>query len=243
MTQFSAQQFEVYPDGIDAHFWMLARHRIVLRALRRLRPAGRILDVGCGRGISTLFLRRHHLDVVGCDLGKPDPYDAEVAPYITYETSAFDLPAGVRRSVSTVLLLDVIEHIDDRERWLNELAAAYPHLRSVLLTVPARKELWSNYDDYYGHFIRFDGASIAALAQRSPFALAKRTYFFHALYAPMWLAARLRGQRNLRPGAPSGAAARLVNRFIGWCFDVEERVAPPSLPGGSMLAVLERNLR
>lgn len=243
MTQFSAKQFEVYPDGIDAHFWMRARHHIVFRELRRLHADGRVLDAGCGRGISIDFLRRRHLDVIGCDLGRPDPYNVDVAPYITYETSVFDLPADLRTSVSTVLLLDVIEHIDHREQWLRQLAAGYPNLRYVLLTVPARGELWSNYDDYYGHLIRFDRASIADLARSSAFDVVERKYFFHALYAPMWLSAHLRGRRNLRPGAPAGAVAQQVHRFIGWCFVVEERVVPSSIPGGSMLAIFERNLR
>lgn len=241
MTHFNAQQFEVYPDGIGEHFWMYARHQIVFRELMRLGDrGGRILDVGCGRGISTLFLRQRGLDVAGCDTGRPEPYAAEITQHIHYQTSAFDLPAGERENMSTILLLDVIEHIENREDWLRRLAASFPNLRTVVLTVPARNELWSNYDDYYGHFIRFDVPSMRELARKVSFDVRKLTYFFHALYAPMWLTARLRGARNLRPGPPHSALSRGLHAVIAGFFAIEEQIVPGAVPGGSMLAIFER---
>ncbi len=241
MTHFNAQQFEVYPDGIGEHFWMSARHEIVFRELLRLgQRGGRILDVGCGRGISTLFLRERGLDVTGCDTGRPEPYTPEIAQHIQYGTSAFDLPAGGRESVSTILLLDVVEHLENREDWLRRLGTSFPNVRTVLLTVPARDELWSNYDDFYGHFIRFDGKSMRNLAREASFDIRKMTYFFHALYPAMWLTARLRGARDLRPGPPRSAFSRRVHGVIAGFFAMEEQIVPGAIPGGSMLAIFER---
>ena len=106
--------------------------------------------------------------------------------------------------------------------------------------MPARNELWSNYDDFYGHFIRFDVRSMRDLAQQTSFDVRKLTYFFHALYAPMWLTARLRGARNLRPGPPQSAAWRGLHAIIAAFFAMEEQIVPGAVPGGSMLAIFER---
>jgi hypothetical protein len=46
-----------------------------------------------------------------------------------------------------ILLRDVVEHIEDAGTFLRDLLRAFPNARHVLIAVPARMELWSNYDE------------------------------------------------------------------------------------------------
>lgn len=146
---------EGYPEGIDQHFWHLARNDFLLRSLQQLLGAGElVLDVGCGMGITTAFLRKNDINCRGVELGEPPVGDA-VRDYIYTGTNVFELPEQLRQEVRVVLLLDVLEHIEERTQFLAQLRRALPNCRFLLLTVPARQELWSNYDDYWGHQLRY----------------------------------------------------------------------------------------
>jgi SAM-dependent methyltransferase len=70
-TDFSAGQYsEAYGPGVERDFWHLSRNRIILSCLRRLGP-GRVLDVGCGRGILVDYLLARGVDCFGVELGAP----------------------------------------------------------------------------------------------------------------------------------------------------------------------------
>ena len=116
-TAFDANQFALpYSPGVENHFWNVARNRIVLRHLRRVMarqivPRALVLDVGCGPGIMVGHLRDAGIDCRGVELGRP-----EVRPglesVIAIGTDARMLSAETRERAGTILLLDVVEHIE-----------------------------------------------------------------------------------------------------------------------------------
>ena len=143
-SEFSEAQFDdAYPDGIEDHFWHLARNRLVEATLRRgLDREGRVLEVGCGRGLVLQHLRGQGFDCWGCELGRP-PIPARIRPFVFVEQDFRDLDPAFRSEVQGLLLLDVLEHIPDDISFLRALAEAFPRSRSLVLTVPSRRELWS----------------------------------------------------------------------------------------------------
>jgi hypothetical protein len=54
------------------------------------------------------------------------------------------------------LLMDVLEHVADDFAMLSELLAAMTPGAHLLLTVPANESLWSEHDESFGHFRRYD---------------------------------------------------------------------------------------
>jgi 2-polyprenyl-3-methyl-5-hydroxy-6-metoxy-1,4-benzoquinol methylase len=54
---------DIYPPGIELHYWSHARNQIVHRLSSGLvLPRETVLDVGCGTGVVTAFLRRQGVD-------------------------------------------------------------------------------------------------------------------------------------------------------------------------------------
>ncbi len=98
------------------------------------------------------------------------------------------LDAEFRRSVDALLLLDVLEHIEDDVGFLRAIGDGFPNSRALIVTVPARAELWSNYDTHYGHFRRYDRPTLATTLEAGGFTLRHQRYFFQELYLPMLLA-------------------------------------------------------
>jgi hypothetical protein len=135
------------------------------------------------------------------------------------------------------LLLDVLEHLDDPRAFLTQVHARFARLGRVLVTLPARQELWSNYDEHYGHKLRFDPSSLANVVTASGFALEDYGYFFHALYAPARAMAVLARPRPITVHAPRGAM-RALHSLVGAVLALEERLVPRVIRGTSLWATL-----
>jgi hypothetical protein len=65
-------------------------------------------------------------------------------------------------SIRYVLLLDVLEHQDDDRAFLADLIARMAPGSEMLLTVPALRMLWSDWDVVLGHRRRYDKKSLRA---------------------------------------------------------------------------------
>jgi 2-polyprenyl-3-methyl-5-hydroxy-6-metoxy-1,4-benzoquinol methylase len=243
MTKYNAEQYETnYPEGIEHHFWNSARNQIVLDALERaqrsgLWQGGTLLEVGCGTGVVVGFLRSRGLEGWGCDLGTPPQVGADAAPYLFLGQDFADLTGRFRAGVTCILLLDVLEHVEEPDAFLTRLKMAYPNAQCFLLTVPARQELWSNYDEFFGHRCRYHPRTLAADLERGGLAVVYMQYFFRMLYPVMYALGRLGIQREVATRAPTRPG---LHRLIAWGCRQEARWLPHGLPGTSLLALARR---
>ena len=239
-TAFSAEQFDMpYSEGVEGHFWTYARCRIVERHIRYLTsrlgdPKSQILDIGCGVGLVVAHLRERGFSASGVEVGEP-PIRDSVRAFVTPNTRAEDLPHDQRVAVRIITLLDVVEHIEDRRKFLRDLRATFPNLAYIVVTVPAGMELWSNFDEAYGHYLRFDKKGLCSLLNDEGFTPIVLKRFFTALYAPVWIATHLQKKRSLLISPPTGAA-RTFHAMLGQICALEERL-PLGVVGTSLLAV------
>jgi SAM-dependent methyltransferase len=245
MTQasaFTAAQYdEAYPRGIEHNFWHLARSHEVSVALRQtlsqlgLPKDSKVLEVGCGPGIVVAGLRAAGFNAYGIELANPEPL-REAVPYITTGSSALSQPASFTQDIRLILLLDVIEHIENPTAFMRDLLGAYPQAKAILVTVPARPEVWSNYDTHFGHFRRYSPATLRqGLSQAGLTNLSMRP-LFALLYAAALALTLLRRTRSLEQKAPKNL---LLHRLLAYYFKLEARILRylPFLPGLSLLAV------
>ncbi len=240
-TAFTENQGNlVYPEGISAHYWHLARNWTLDRALHRDFPKGvKILEVGCARGAVVEALRSKGHDVWGVEKSiELAPYSS-VKQFVVAGTGAEELDSTFRSSIQAILLLDVLEHLPEPEQFLADLLQSYPNVKRVLITVPARQELWSNYDDFYGHFRRYDLKGVRKLAIGAGCALVWQSYFFRLLYLPMLFCKAASVNRSTAPRIPTGVGT-IVHRIIAAVCKIEYRLLPSYVPGSSIVAVFSR---
>jgi len=173
---------DAFPEGYDRHYWHQARQRLVLDALRR-HGASRVLDIGCGPGAYVRALRAAGFDADGCDPGHAGV--PILAPGHVFTGRGLEQMDGRRLAdVDTALLLDVIEHLPDPAPFLADVRRRLPRLRLLIVTVPARPELWSALDRAAGHHRRYTRASLRAALGEAGFAVRELTYAFRLLYLP-----------------------------------------------------------
>jgi hypothetical protein len=141
--------------------------------------------------------------------------------------------------VDTILLLDVIEHLEDPKVLIREAVGNLPNLKSIMITVPAGQALWNNFDEFNGHYLRYDRPQLVNLMKELGWQPSYCGYFFHALYWPALLFAKLGLKRSVTIPAPKGAMAgwhRLLSQLFFW----EYKVMPGSLVGSSIIGIFHR---
>jgi SAM-dependent methyltransferase len=235
-TAYDSLQYSTnYAPGVERHFWSYARNQIIERLLRRISDGKTcVLDVGCGPGIVVDHLRRVGIDCLGVELGRPQVRPG-LEDSITIGTDATQLPFAVKERVGVILLLDVVEHVEDPGAFLRNLLQAFPNVRRVVIAVPARMELWSNYDEFYGHFMRYSRRTLLLLADQAGLKPLELKYAFFALYPVMWILSRFVGKRSVEVASPSGLSVPF-HALLGRAFSAEERIPLIGyLPGTSVI--------
>lgn len=238
-SAFSEDEFnEDFPPGYERHYWHRARSAIVKSYVRTFCGFGDTLfEIGAARGYYVNVLRKAGFDAYGCDLGDPWVHE-EARPFVFAKTDFADIDKELRDRVTTVLLLDVLEHIEQPVTFIEAIFRAFPTLHSVIVTVPARQELWWNYDEHYRHFLRYDIAEFRKLALRSRLSIKSHSYFFHALYVPALLMKTLGMKRKTAFGAPR--ASRL-HGLLGIAFWAERQLLPKNVYGTSLICVCTKD--
>jgi ubiquinone/menaquinone biosynthesis C-methylase UbiE len=204
------------------HFWFAGRRELV-RCLvhRHLDPGRRLLDVGCGTGWQLESMLREGHRAVGLDLrpeGLAAMRDASREVDLV-QGRATQLPLR-SASFDAVLLLDVLEHVEDRAA-LREVHRVLREGGVALLSVPAFSWMWSYRDQDAGHLRRYHRRQLAQLLVDGGFRVLQVCYY-QCLLFPVVLLSRLLGRRgpgwrNLeeRPLPVLNAALSWLNRWEG----------------------------
>jgi SAM-dependent methyltransferase len=235
-TAFSGHQFDaIYPNGVEKHYWMLARNAIIAGALRKGGcHSGQILEIGCGRGIVVEYLRKRGFAVEGVEIAHVVPLPA-AREHVRTGMDAAALPREERITYDTLLLLDVLEHLPAPENFLRQLRMDFPNAKRIVATVPARMELFSNWDELNGHYRRYDRATVRKLVMDAGGDLTQLVHFFHALWLPARLMLLLKSGRASKINPPHGWLAIGLHRALAWCFRLEYQLMPGAVAGTSLI--------
>lgn len=240
---FTEEQFAtIYYDGYSQTFWNLARYAVFQRKIARvLAPDDVVLDVGCGRGGMVEHLRKQGWSAYGCEPAKVAPSSLETIPYLFTEKRPVDLPAEFLERVRGLLFLDVLEHVSNPLQLVRETMALCPNAKFILIAVPARSELWTNFDTFNGHHLRYDWQSLTALCESIPSRRFELGYFFHTLYLVLLARIILSGrERPLSYPLGKRPASIFFESVLAKFCSAEELILPRKWLGSSIYAVIER---
>lgn len=241
-TEFDRDQFnDAYPAGIERSWWHVARNQVIKRHFHRHVPRNaKVVEIGCGPGIVTAHLRAAGWNVTGIDPGTPTA-DMHLKQHLLLGVDPLALPEEPRMSFDTIALFDVLEHVEDPRLFMRTLLKAFPKVRKAVITVPARRELWSSFDDHYGHLRRYDRPMLRDHLGDAGLRTVTISYFFHSLY-PMirWNNMLRNGTRTVRFNAPAKGPLSVLHWLLGRSIAMDQRLLPPKWHGSSLIIVAER---
>ncbi len=171
-------------QDVSQHFWHRLRWRWIRKHLAALDSRSRILDLGAGSGIFGKFIareNRHEYFFV-------EPIPSLRQKLIAQFGASRDLTEAPNyRGIKSVLMLDVLEHIEDDGDFLKKLQIRLDAGTEVLLLVPARQELYSFWDKELGHFRRYSTGALKQVFRSAGFEVLDARYLFPEFYILGWL--------------------------------------------------------
>jgi SAM-dependent methyltransferase len=203
---FKSEYFAQLEKLEAGSFWFRSRNRLIVWALQRYFPhATSFLEIGCGTGfvLSGIARAQPSLRLAGSEIfsaglefaAKRLPHaelvqmDARHIPY----SSEFD----------AIGAFDVLEHIDDDERVLREIAKALRPGGGLLITVPQHQFLWSETDETAHHVRRYSSTELQKKTEEAGFQVLRISSFVSFLL-PLMLCSRRSRNRHELPATELG---------------------------------------
>lgn len=195
---------------IERHPWWTARAALTLELLDRLgvRPPSRVLDAGCGWGVTLSALERRGYRADGLDISRKalERLDAPGRTLIEADLNQ-PWPPG-SDTYDAVLALDVIEHLDDDRGAVDRLAERVAPGGVLVVSVPALPDLFGEFDAIQGHRRRYLPETLRAAFSSSGLEL-DRVFWWGG-----WLVPNLRRSRLRVRSRPGDSASRTYLRYL-----------------------------
>lgn len=243
-TNFYRDYFKLEKDN----WWFKVRRNIVFSLFEKYLKVSpektRILDFGCGSGFLMGELQKRGYDASGVDTS------AEAIDYGTrrgirnlkiQQGDKIDFPDG---RFDLVLALDVLEHIKNDIRAIQEIERVLKPGGWVIITVPAYMFLWGIQDEVSHHFRRYTrSALVTKIKSNSNLKIIKQSYFNTLLFPPIALI-RLINRLLPKPKRESDfeIGSGFINSVFYCIFNLESSLLKYfNFPFGvSILLVLEK---
>lgn len=195
---------------IRRHPWWRARALLTIDLLHDLglKPPSRVLDAGCGWGVTLEALESSGFQAAGLDISRLTLQaidrpgrrliEADLARPLPPRASGYD----------AVLALDVIEHLDDDRAAVRRLGTLARPGGRVIVSVPALPDLFGEFDAIQGHRRRYLPDDLKAAFEGSGLDL-ERLFWWGR-----WLVPTLRRQRSRSRTRPGDSPAEGYRRYL-----------------------------
>lgn len=251
-----SEQFELHADIEQRHWWFVARRRILRDLIALVLPPSRdalVVDVGCGTGANIASLSSDYR-CLGIDTSTDAiEYALRRFPAVEFRQGFAPRDLGAAAGQADLFLLtDVLEHVSDDFELLSKLLAAAKPGTHFLVTVPADLSLWSEHDESFGHYRRYDESRLRQIWQGLPVTPLLVSYYNSRL-CPIVRLSRAASRRRGKAGGQVGTDFWMPSRPANWALTkifagesrrlirVARRDAQPYSSGVSLVALLRRD--
>lgn len=175
----------------NRHPWEISRAHEILKQCREVFGDTHNLvlaDIGAGDMFfdSKLIELFHEqgITVAAVDTGYTEE-DKSPSKDIIMKT---DISQINNNSLDGCLMMDVLEHVEKDDVFLNQVVSKLKPAGKLVITVPAFQSLFSEHDKFLKHYRRYDKKMMLNLVQKiKNLKIKKVHYFYTSLYLARWL--------------------------------------------------------
>lgn len=230
-------------DVEKCHWWFQGKITILRDLIHaHTKKVGKALDFGCGTGALMESLQ-DIIDIHGVDISPEAIYFCQKRGI--ENVKLIDNDWAPDSEYSLIIATDVVEHIQGDVEILNKLWKALKPNGVIIITVPAFKFLWSEYDVALHHKRRYTYRQLVNCAEEAGFRWSYISYY-NTLLFPVAVIIRLGGKFlnnfnrpriNVIPSCPFW----LVNNLLYLVFQSEKYLLRlTSLPFGLSLVAIAK---
>jgi hypothetical protein len=170
-----------------------------------------IIDVGSGTGFfAEEILKAFPKKINLCYLIDTEYTEAEIkASANTQLIKQNKIPEVISNSL--VVMMDVLEHLEDDKKMLEEIRANAVGQNYFFITVPAFKSLWSAHDEYLCHYRRYTIPTLKKVLVESHYKINSTYYLYGILFPLVWLSRRI---SNLLPSKEVKSEMKPLPTFL-----------------------------
>lgn len=199
---FSPKAFEELAKHESNNWWFKSRNEVILWVLDH-RCAGfrSLLEVGCGTGfvLEAISKKYEGAALFGSEYFEEGlRYARQRVPSAVFQQLDATTMVDVE-SFDLIGVFDVLEHIDEDEKVIANLARATNPGGALLITVPQHRWLWSGIDEYACHVRRYTRDELVAKVKRAGLDIEYVSSFVSLLLPLMWLSRVRSKQRIIDP--------------------------------------------
>jgi SAM-dependent methyltransferase len=234
-TSYDPDYFEPLASAEERHFWFRSRNRLISSLLKKIKQEfpepSHLLEIGCGTGnvlraITDVFRDR---SMIGMDLFHNG---------LVYAKKKLSCPlvqgdlhqAPFSQQFGLIGLFDVLEHMQDDARVLDEINKMLKTGGYIILTVPAFSALWSYFDVAGHHVRRYQQDDLNRNLETAGFEVVQSSYFMSLLFPIVWVRRKLAGGNALNGNDQDSVfntaveelkIVPLLNEILEWILGLE----------------------
>lgn len=188
------RKFHTLTSKIDRyHFWHVVRNEHIFGRLKQTHPhfaTSAYLEIGCGSGNVLGYLQQRGLhNCTGWDV---DKHALNIAssrfPNAVFEqVDIFGERQECSERYDIAGTFDCLEHIEDDSLCLSHIRRLLRTDGTLIVSVPAMHQLWSTFDELFGHYRRYTRQQIISLLQSCGFENVRAQYIMGSLVLPLLL--------------------------------------------------------
>lgn len=201
-TPFPVAAYKQLVTAEARHWWFRSRNKILLWIIKsKINTFRNFLEIGCGTGYVLDGIRHAYPEA---DLFGAEFFEEGLVHARQRVPSASFLQIDARNMQQTecfdvIGAFDVLEHIEEDVKVLENLQRGLRSNGWLILTVPQHPRLWSASDDHACHVRRYTRKELLEKTNGAGFKVIYLTSFVSCLLPLMWLARRKNRQLDYEP--------------------------------------------
>ncbi|MCJ7698270.1 MAG: class I SAM-dependent methyltransferase [Thermoplasmata archaeon] len=240
---FPEKAFEILYQSEEKNFWFRVRNNIIVNAIARYLPLqSRILEVGCGTGYVSHYLKQlgFHIECLDLFSEALDFCKMRDSGYAYYHHNFAN--RLFLEKFDGVCAFDVLEHIEDDNLILRNMYDALKPGGYIFITVPADMRLWSAMDIHAEHKRRYSMQGLQEKIENNRFNVIKISYFMSLLYPVIFLQRKLSSEKQIKQEVINELQPNIIiNSLFLFIFGLEIPLLNlVTLPFGSSLICIAK---